>query len=78
MSINDIKDVPTAEQYLFEKLGYTGDNKNERNLIRNAITTAKEVRHECPNSFIAGDILHWLFFGLDLTTEESEKIDSVI
>lgn len=78
MSINDIKDIPSAEQYLFEKFGYTGDNKNERNLIRNAIATAKEVRREYPNSFIARDAIHWLFFNLDLTTEESEKIDSVI
>ena len=78
MSIENIKDVSSAEQYLFEKFGYTGDNKNERSLIRNAITTAKELRRECPNSFIARDALYWLFFGLGITTKEFEKINSVI
>lgn len=79
MRINDIKDVPSAEQYLFEKFGYVGsEDKNERQLIRNAIETAKEIRRECPNSFISRDVIHWLFFNLDVTNEELEKIVSVI
>lgn len=79
MSINDVKDTSTAEQYLFEKFGYVGiSNKNERHLIRNAIEAVKEIRRECPNSFISHDAIHWLFFNLDITSEELEKIVSVI
>lgn len=78
MSINDVKDTSTAEQYLFEKFGYVGNNKNERHLIRNAIETVKEIRRECPNSSISHDAIHWLFFNLDVTSEELEKIASVI
>lgn len=79
MCINDIKDVSSAEQYLFEKFGYVGSgDKNERHLIRNAIETAKEIRSECPNSPISHDAIHWLFFNLDVTNEELEKIASVI
>lgn len=79
MTLNDIKDVSSAERYLFEKLGYVGiSNKNERHLIRNAIETAKEIRRECPNNSISHDAIHWLFFNLDVTSEELEKIASVI